>query len=31
MIGGNVGLSNACRYRLTNAMCSFCDGDIVHI
>jgi hypothetical protein len=28
-MGGNIGLSSTCRFRLTNSLCSLCDGDVV--
>lgn len=31
VIGGNAGLSHNCRFRLTNALCSVCDADIVDL
>ena len=31
VIANNAGLSAPCRHKLTNALCSLCDGDIVPI
>lgn len=29
LLAGNMGISSKCRFRLTNILCSYCDGDIV--